>query len=105
MAHIFVFDSDVPVQQVNQLSLHEVDIFNVEQAIGVFGPVFVFGARVIVEFARQDQAAQQDSVSGARQALSILGQFVFQFLQVNEGSHQGTGVDICVLDQFCQKSH
>lgn len=103
--HLFVGHTKVPVQEVEQLSLHQVDIGDGEKALSVVGPVNVLGRRVIMEFGSQNQAAQENSVTGARKTLCILRQLLLQSFQVHQGSHQGTGVNVCVSDQSVDEGH
>lgn len=58
-----------------------------------------------MELGRQDQAAEKNSVSGARQTLCIFGQLGLETVQVHKRSHQGSSVDIGVSDQSGQESH
>lgn len=58
-----------------------------------------------MELGSQDETAQENAVSGARQALGVLGKLVLQSVQVDQGGHQGAGVDICVSDQLVDESH
>lgn len=44
-------------------------------------------------------------MSSARQALCVLGQSVFQAVQVHQGGHECSGIDIGVPDQLGEESH
>lgn len=46
---VIVGDAEIPVQKLDQLSLHEVDVFDTEQTVCVLCPVLVQGRRVVVE--------------------------------------------------------
>ena len=67
-----VVDLDVPVKEHQQLSFHQVDVFSSEEAVGVLGPMLVLWRRVVEVFGGDDETCEEDSVSGARQALGVL---------------------------------
>lgn len=104
-AHVLVGDTHVPVQKVEQLAFHEVDVLDREETVGVLSPVDVLGRAVVVELGGQDETAQEDAVAGARQALGVFGKLVLQLVQVDQGGHQGARVDVGVSDQFVDESH
>lgn len=68
-----VVDLDVPVEEHQQLSFHQVDVFSSEKPVGVLGPVLVLWGGVVEVLGGDDEAGEEDSVSGARQALGVLG--------------------------------
>lgn len=103
--HVLVGDADVPVQEIEKLSLHQVDILQGEEAVCICGPVNVLGRRVVVELRGENQAAQEDSVSGARQALRVFWELQLQFAQVYKGGHQGARVHIGVAGQAADERH
>lgn len=103
--HVFIGNSNVPVQEVEQLSLHQVDVLQRKKPIGVLSPMDIFRRRIVVEFGSEDQTTQEDAVSGTRQALSVLWKLQLQLVQVNKSSHQCACVDIGVADQATDECH
>lgn len=73
MDELGVVDLDVPVEKHQQLSFHQVDVFSSEKPVGVLGPVLVLWGGVVEVLGGDDEAGEEDSVSGARQALGVLG--------------------------------
>lgn len=67
---IFV-DSQVVVEQVEQLLLHQVD-FGLREHLRVAAPVLVLGGRVVEVLGSDDEGGEEDSVSSARHTLGNL---------------------------------
>lgn len=59
-----LLDSELVVEEVEKLLLHEVDLGEGEEP-GVFLPVHVFGRRVVEVFRGADEHGEEDSVTGA----------------------------------------
>lgn len=73
---VLLLDPQVPVQQEQQLLLHQVDLCPAEAEVlvvvaddAVVGPVLVLGRAVVEVLGGQDQAGQEDAVSRASQSL------------------------------------
>lgn len=73
-------DSQVPVEEEEELFFHEVD-FGEGEAEGVIafdggvaGPVFVFGGGVVEILGGKDEGGQEDAVDGARHAFGDGGE-------------------------------
>lgn len=63
-------DSEVVVEKVKELLLHEVDLGEGEVS-AVFLPVHVFGRRVVEIFGGANEDGEEDSVTGASHAWDV----------------------------------
>lgn len=87
-------DTDVPVQQEEQLTLHQVDFGQREPKAlvaadgGVPGPVLVLWTGVVEVLGCQNQGSQEDAMHCAAHALGDGGQASPQPGQVDQRGHQ-----------------
>lgn len=91
--------SEVPVEQEQQLLLHEVHLVQGEQVHGVLGPVLVLWRRVVEVLGGHDERGQEDAVGGAGHALGQRRQRRSQSGEVDQRGHQSGGLDVGRGDQ------
>lgn len=92
---IFLRHAEVEVEEVEQLSFHEVDLDQTKaKAVvtldaGVSGPVLVLGTRVVDILGGKDQGSEEDAMNCATHALGNRREARSKPVEVNEGCHQG----------------
>lgn len=97
---IFLVDASVPVQQEEQLALHQVDFWQGEaEAIktldgSVSRPVLVLRAGIVQVLGGEDEGSQEDAVDGAAHALGDGRQASAQAAQEHERAHQCGHLDL-----------
>ena len=90
---LILVDSQIVVEEVEQLLLHEVDL-GLREHLGVSAPVLVLWRRVIEVFGGDDEGGEEDSVTGAGHALGDLWESVPQSLEVDERGEKGGDLDV-----------
>lgn len=100
-------DSQVPLEQEQQLLLHQVDLGAGEAKgvvggvhVGVVGPVLVLGRAVVEVLGGQDQGGQEDAVGGASQAAGHGLQLGLEAVEVDQGRHESWDLDVGGDDQL-----
>lgn len=86
-------DAEVPVEEEEELFLHEVDLLELEEAHGVGAPVLVLRGRVVQVLGAEDEGGEEDAVAGAGHALGHGRQPVPQPIEVDHGRHEGRRLD------------
>jgi hypothetical protein len=75
VVEVIIVDAEIPVEQEEELLLHEVDFSDGEAKVlvaadsAVAGPVLVLGRGVIEVLSRKDEGGEEDAVDGAAHAL------------------------------------
>jgi hypothetical protein len=101
---VLVADAEVPVEEEEELLLHEVDLSDREAEVVVAaderipGPVLVLWGAVVQVLCSKDERGQEDSVSCAAHALCDLGESLAQTVQVDERGHEGWDLDMRAVD-------
>ena len=97
---ILLRDTSLPVQQEEQLTLHQVHLGQREaKSVKSFdssipSPMLVLRTRVIQVFGGEDQRSKEDPVDSASHALGDGWQAGPEAAQVHEGTHQGGHLDL-----------
>lgn len=97
---IFVSDSKVPIQQVQQLFFHQIHLVHRESKLFVSShrrvacPMLVLRGRVVEILGGQDERGQKDAMNGAPHSLGYLGQPLSQAGQINQRGHQGRDLHV-----------
>ena len=98
-------DAGLPVEEEQQLALHEVDLREGEaEAVvaldgRVAGPVLVLGTGVVEILGGEDEGCEEDPVDGAAHALGDWGEPSAQAVQIDEGGHEGGHLDLRAGDE------
>lgn len=85
---VLVRDAEVPVEEEEELFLHEVDLLELEEARGVGAPVLVLGGGVVEVLGAEDEGGEEDPVTGAGHTLGHGGQLVLQPVEIDHGRHE-----------------
>lgn len=93
-------DAQIPVQEEEELLLHQVDFGDGKAKVVVAangtvpGPVLVLGRRVVEVLGGEDERGQEDAVDGAAHALCDGRETRFESAQVDERGHEGGDLDM-----------
>lgn len=107
---VVLCDAEVPVEEVEELLLHEVDLVVGEaEALvaadgGVAGPVLVLWRRVVEVLCGEDEGGEEDAVDGAAHALCNGRQALLEAREVDERGHEGGDLDVRLLDERSDES-
>jgi hypothetical protein len=91
---IILADDKIPVEKIEELLLHKVDLDEVEaEAFKAFdssvaSPVLVLGRRVIERLGGEDESGKEDAVGSATHAFSDRRKTLLQTTEVDEGGHE-----------------
>lgn len=95
---LVLLDSEVVVEQIEKLLLHEIDL-GLREESGVVSPVLVLGRRVVEVLGGDDEGSEEDTVTSAVHALGNARQPRPQALQVNKGAEEGGHLNVGPLDE------
>lgn len=102
---VVLVDTEVKVQQSQELALHQVDLGVGEAEVGVAldgsvaCPVLVLGGRIVEVLGRENQRREEDAVSGALHALGGGGKTLLETTEVDQSRHEGGNLDMRHGDQ------
>lgn len=91
---ILLGDVELPVEKIEQLLFHQVDLRQGEAESrvvfeeAVAGPILVLGRAVVDVFGGEDEASEEDAVKGAGHAFGHGRQPTAEPVQVHERAHQ-----------------
>ena len=95
---LILLDTEIVVEQVEKLLLHEVDLGLGEEGT-VLGPVLVLGGRIVEVLGSNDERGKEDTVTSAVHALGDTRKTRLQSVEVDKGAEQGGNLHIALLDK------
>lgn len=96
---VLLTDNEVPLEKVEELLLHEVDLSQAEaEALvtldsSVASPVLVLGGRVVERLCGEDKRSEEDAVDSAAHALGDRWEPLLETAEVDKGSHESWNLD------------
>lgn len=78
-------DAKIPVEEEEELFLHEIDLLESEKTHSVGLPVLVLRRRVVEVLGTEDESGEEDPVAGARHTLGYRRQLVPKTVKVDHG--------------------
>ena len=102
---VVLLDVEIPVEQEEQLLLHEVHFRHGKAKVLVFsngrvpGPMLILWRRVVQVLGGENERGQEDSVDGAAHALGDWRQAFLQTGQVDQRRHQRGYLDVGPLHE------
>lgn len=106
---VLLRDTSLPVQEEEQLTLHQIHLGQGEPKSfpslhgSVPSPVLVLWARVVQVLGGEDQRGQEDAVDSASHALGNGWQTSPEAAQVHQRAHQGGHLDLRPGDERCNE--
>lgn len=102
-------DAKIPVEEEEELLLHEVNLSDREAEVvvatdsTVAGPVLVLGGGVVEVLGGQDERSKEDAVGGALHALGDRRKAGPETGKVDQARHQSRDLDVRALDEGCDE--
>lgn len=102
-------DAEVPVEEEEELLLHEVDLGDGEAEVvvaahsAVASPVLVLWGRVVEVLGGKDEGSKEDAVGGALHALGDRRKTGPEAGEIDQAGHQSGDLDVRTLDEGCDE--